>query len=82
MKKGYLFLVSCGDENVRIIIYLRALMLNAVRNSFVGDTGIFRQNFGSALSMSFLRFSEFHSLSDDDDVACLLNRIKIAKDIR
>lgn len=58
-------------------------MLNAVRNSFVGDTGIFRQNLGSALSMSFLKFSEFHSLSDDDDdVACLLKRIKIAKDIR
>lgn len=57
-------------------------MLNAVRNSFVGDTGMFRQNLGSALSMSFLRFSEFHSLSDDDDVEYLLKRINIAKDIR
>lgn len=33
-------------------------MLNAVRNNFVGETGMLRQNFGSALSMSFLRPSE------------------------
>lgn len=60
-------------------------MLNAVRSNFVGDTGILRQNFGNALSISFLRLSELvkslavpvppvadeeEPLFDDDDAAC------------
>ena len=61
--------------------------MNAVLNNFVGDTGIFLQNLGSALSISFLRFSAFKSLlivllpdvDDDDDVECFWNNIKIAR---
>lgn len=34
--------------------HLSALMLNAVRSNFVGETGKFRQNFGNAFSMSAL----------------------------
>lgn len=55
-----------------MIFYLNARILNAVLISFSGDTGIFLQNFGIALSMSFLMESELNSpellLSDE---ACL-----------
>lgn len=68
-------------------------MLNAVRNNLVGDTGILRQNFGRALSMSFLRLSELVSsmappvadeedpLLDDDD-ACFWYKINMANATR
>lgn len=56
--------------------YLSALMLKAVRNNFVGETGICLQNFGIALSISFL--IESWSNSELFDVACLWNNIIIA----
>lgn len=63
--------------------YLKALILNAVRSSFVGDTGMLRQNFGRALSMSFFRLSALQSPDDDDDdVACLWNNINMASEMR
>lgn len=62
--------------------YLRALILKAVRNSFVGDTGMFRQKRGSALSISFFRLSSPIGEVPADDVACLLNRISMANEIR
>lgn len=63
-------------------MYLKALILNAVRSSFVGDTGMLRQNFGRALSMSFFRLSALQSPDDDDDVACLWNNINMANEMR
>lgn len=71
-------------------------MLNAVRSNFVGETGKLRQNFGSALSMSFFRLSglvtsmvppgppvavDDDPVLDDDD-ACFWYRINIANATR
>lgn len=42
-------------------------MLNAVRSNLFGETGKFLQNFGSALSISFLTLSEFIISFDEDD---------------
>lgn len=78
------------------ITNLSARMLNAVRNNFVGETGMLRQNFGSALSMSFLRLSalvpsmvppgppvadEDVPVLDDDD-ACFWYKINMARATR
>lgn len=53
-------------------------MLNAVRRSFAGVTGIVLQNLGSALSISFFNDSGLHSESLDTDWECLLNKIRMA----
>jgi hypothetical protein len=51
-------------------------MLNAVRNSFAGDTGMFLQNLGSAFSMSFFTDSAFHSaLADVDDAELVVGAV-------
>lgn len=72
-------------------------MLNAVFNNLPGDTGISRQNRGSALSMSFFIDSgsnsfapplPFTDIADDvaelDDAAdeCFWNKINMANAVR
>lgn len=61
-------------------------MLNAVRSNLFGDTGIFLQNFGNALSISSFMISISPSLDvDDADVDVdkfLWNKIKMANATR
>lgn len=56
--------------------YLRALMLNAVLNSLVGEAGMFLQNLSMAWSTPLLVASAYHS--EFWFVECLLKRISIA----
>lgn len=55
-KKKEGFLIKClrSKEQKTAPPHLSALMLKAVRNNLVGETGKFRQNLGNAFSMSAL----------------------------
>jgi hypothetical protein len=66
-KKRISLIVHHVGDVIKLLLYLSALMLNAVRSNFAGDTGMFLQNFGNAFSMSFLTESAFHSKLDDVD---------------